>query len=533
MDKNKKNKIIIFSILYFLVVGVGVYYFLFRPKSKPNALKLQLSNQQYNADLALQDNEDNKYNTYNSEEVVNSSDRMNEYFKQLKSTDNSKKSSGNLFSSGSEKDTTDFLGNPFDFNNTGNLEDDLYRQAQIQDSLNLLTLQERRRKSIYDLNDEINMPRLNPSGSLKNNSKTQANSGASKETTDAVNYNKYGEYDLDVNSSYPKNKNSSGSMSENKPIFYQDPMFQKNDPYYFHHPLDSSLSYQPLYPYTSDTIIWKQHANYSKSLDSLTEKEKNEFKKNPLPLNTTLQTEVNRNFAFKEREYPDNYFADFTESTMDEDLVDPYFFDHTPSRPQSLASNEVIGSTKAAVSKKIKKLCVCEVVGDQLVRTGRQIPIRVKEDCWVQNVGKLTKGTQFFAIATVTENRMNLDVRGIILNHRMYQFNWKLYDTDALDGIYIHNYNRALSIPTRTVKEIYNTVLKTYEAAAIAYAASAQASNGNIKPFELFTIDKFQESGLTELAVLALIKEIADAIENPAGVFLKNKYRLYLDISIQ
>ena len=65
----------------------------------------------------------------------------------------------------------------------------------------------------------------------------------------------------------------------------------------------------------------------------------------------------------------------------------------------------------------------------------------------------------------------------------------------------------------------------------MAYAANAQQGNTNLTPFELFSLEKLQESGFAEIALLSFIKELTASLENPA-VFLKNKYRLYLDISI-
>ena len=70
---------------------------------------------------------------------------------------------------------------------------------------------------------------------------------------------------------------------------------------------------------------------------------------------------------------------------------------------------------KGKTRNRIKKLCKCEVVGDQFVRSGREFPVRIKENCVVNNVGTFPQGTVFTVLATVETNRINITAKNIIL----------------------------------------------------------------------------------------------------------------------
>jgi len=98
--------------------------------------------------------------------------------------------------------------------------------------------------------------------------------------------------------------------------------------------------------------------------------------------------------------------------------------------------NRVTGGENTAALIRSDEYLKAIVHDDQKVRKDNTVKLRLLEEGYINGI-KLEKNRFLYGVATLSNNRVIIDVKSVVIDGQVMEMNLTAYDTDGLQGVYI------------------------------------------------------------------------------------------------
>lgn len=129
------------------------------------------------------------------------------------------------------------------------------------------------------------------------------------------------------------------------------------------------------------------------------------------------------------------YTSNSNNTTQTKDETVPVVVDNKRRRIPS--DNGTMGETNASSNSNDTYMVKAVISnGNKAVKTGSTIKIRLSEDCTISGI-KIKRNTVISGICSFTSERVKISVNSIRYNNQIYKCNYKVYEMDGIEGVYI------------------------------------------------------------------------------------------------